>query len=130
MNISDVRDAFEEIGFILPKEFFLEEREGSFRIASKKLMNVKIKGYRGVSVYSKKLSHGFILSFGHMAKKKIRLDYEQALIFCEGKNFEIDKSEGKYVVVFDEFVLGLCEVKKGVCHSLVPLGFRRKINKE
>ena len=45
-RIAELKKRLEELEFKLPKNIFFEEKKNGIRVASKSLMNIKVKGSR------------------------------------------------------------------------------------
>ncbi len=136
MLVEKFKERLAYFSLTLPKSVFFEEKKEGIRVASKKLMEVKIKGMRGFLAFSKQtqeLTNSFILCFGALAKKrKLRVSKELALKLIKGEEVLVEKNDervkkesGRFIVLFDSFPLCLAEIRDGRIKPLVSKGFKR-----
>ena len=131
------KSSLEELSLKLPKHVYAEEKKEGIRVAAKQLMGFKVQGksWKGILAFSSHLTHSFILTFGHLAKKKIELSKQEVSLYFSGKAFSLkkeraeslsrDSSSFKFVVTYKGFPLGLAELKGNTLFPLLPASYKR-----
>ncbi len=94
------------------------------RVHTKHVHGSKAWGLKGIRAYSKKdgLSTWLIQAIGmHATKNMVAANKEEALLFCEGKEFKkkLKMEDGDVIVSYKGHILGLGIFKKGIITSKV-----------
>jgi len=116
-----LRDWF---AFSFPPHIVFEERKEGIRAFTKPLMSLKLKGWRGVVVYSAHPTHAFALALGRWVGKH-RVEVEDPYAVLANRPFPFDGEEGWYVLSYRAFPLGMGRAHRGTMAPRIPLEFAR-----